>query len=42
MLMFIYSLQALETDPLVTKAMTSLTGFTAGDLLAQFGVEKRT
>ena len=32
----------LTSHPIITKAMTSLTGFTAGDLLAQFGVEKKT
>ena len=40
MLMFIYSLQALETDPLVTKAMTSLIGFLIGDILAQKFITK--
>ena len=40
MLMFIYSLQALETDPLVTKAMTSLIGFLIGDILAQKFIDK--
>lgn len=30
----------LESQPLLTKALTSLTGFTAGDILAQCFVEK--
>ena len=31
----------LESDPIVTKAMTSLVGFTLGDILAQKFVEKK-
>ena len=31
--------QALAAQPLVVKAMTSLIGFTAGDVLAQKAVE---
>lgn len=30
----------LEAQPLLTKALTSLTGFTAGDVLAQKFVER--
>ena len=33
--------RALAAQPLIVKAMTSFTGFTAGDLLAQKAVEKK-